>query len=118
MGEGRQELIEVTEDNIMDILERYPLIVIECRASVCSPCTVMERESLKPIIRKITEKYHGRVVFGRVVIDRNPEIARRFDVRSSMTFLLFRYGRLVDRIVGIKVKNVLENKIREILSEK
>ncbi len=108
--------MEVTEDNITDILERYPLVVIEFRTSICSPCAVMERETLKPIIGKIIKKYHGRVAFGRVIIDRNLEIAQKFDVMSSMTFLLFKNGKLADRIVGTKAKNILEERIRENLS--
>lgn len=117
MSGKQQEQVEVTDDNIVEVLGRYPLMVVECRASICSPCTVMERETLKPIIHRIIGKYPGRVVFGRAVIDRNPQILRRFDVRSSMTFLLFRDGRLVDRIFGMKVKDELEDKIKENLHE-
>lgn len=116
MNKEHQEFIEVNKENITEVLEKYPLVVIEFRTGICSPCTVMERETLKPIIGEIAKTYHRRVVFGRVIIDRNPELAQRFDVMASMTFLLFKDGKLVDRIFGTKAKDILEDKIRENLS--
>ena len=61
-------------------------------------------------------KYPGRIFFGRIVIDKNLDLARRFDVRSSMTFLVFKNGKLVDRIAGLQAKNVLGS-IQESLSK-
>lgn len=103
---------KVNKENFSEILEKHPLAVIEFRTIVCSPCTTMEGDKLESVAEKLKEEYKDKVFFGKVLIDKNPEMAQKFDVKSSMTFLFFRKGKLVDRISVFK-EGVLEKEVKK-----
>ena len=62
---------------------------------------------IAPILEDIAKDQEGRVTIAKLNVDENPEIARRFDVMSIPTLLLFKDGEVVNRTVGAKGKNQL-----------
>lgn len=114
--EEESGFIKVNKENFAEILKKYSLMVIEFRTAFCSPCMIMEREKLEPLINKLSRNYKKKVGFGKIIIDKNLELAQKFNVKSSMTFLFFKKGKLVDRFFGVKIKDVLEEKIKKLLS--
>jgi len=51
----------------------------------------------------------------KVDVDRNPQVAARYDVRSIPTLLLFKDGQVVDRVIGMVPKKVLADKLTFLL---
>jgi thioredoxin 1 len=64
-------------------------------ADWCGPCRLVS-----PIIEDLSTEYAGRVNFAKVDIDANQELAAGYDILSIPTVMIFRSGRVVDRIVG------------------
>ena len=56
------------------------------------------------------------MAFGKLNVDENPATAEAFDVMAIPTLLVFRDGKLVDRIVGALPKADLKSKIDQSLS--
>ena len=75
---------------------------------MCGPC-----KAIAPRIEELSEKYAGRVFFGKVDIDKNPKTVERFGVESFPTLLLLKKGKEVDRIVGSAPKRAIEKAVNQ-----
>jgi len=102
-----KEPIEVTDGNFIELLEKYPLLVVDCWASWCMPCKILE-----PVIEELAGEYAGRVVFGKLNVDENRELAMKFGIMSIPTLLFFKEAQAVDTLVGAVPKEQIEAKIR------
>jgi thioredoxin 1 len=55
--------------------------------------------------------YAGRVIFGKLNVDENGEVATQYQIMGIPTLLVFKDEKLVDRIVGAMPRQMLEPKI-------
>ena len=85
-------------------------VLVDCWADWCGPCHM-----LAPTIDALARDHAGRVLVAKLDVDANPAVAGRYDVRSIPTMLLFKDGRLVDRLVGVQPRAAIEAKLREIV---
>ncbi len=85
-------------------------ILIDFWAEWCGPCTMVA-----PILDEIADEQAGKFTIGKLNIDDNPEAARRFDVMSIPTMLVFQDGVPVKRIVGAKGKAQLLQDLAEFI---
>jgi thioredoxin 1 len=98
--------IVVSDRNFDQTTKSYPLLVVDCWAAWCAPC-----RAISPIVDELAKEYSGKVVFGKLNVDENPETTNRFGVMAIPTLLVMKDGQEVDRVVGIIPKNQLEAKI-------
>ena len=98
--------IVVSDRNFDQTTKTYPLIVVDCWAAWCAPC-----RAIAPIVEELAKEYSGKVVFGKLNVDENPETTQRFGVMAIPTLLVMKNGQEVDRVVGIVPKNQLEAKV-------
>ena len=56
-------------------------------------------------------EFEGRAVVGKVDVDKEGEIAMQFGIRNIPTLLIFKNGEVVDKQVGVALKNVLAGKL-------
>jgi len=98
--------IVVSDRNLEQTVKSYPLVVVDCWAAWCAPC-----RAIAPIVDQLAKDYTGKVVFGKLNVDENPETAQRFGVMAIPTLLVMKNSKEVDRVVGIVPKSELEAKI-------
>ena len=98
--------IVVSDRNFDQTVKNYPLIVVDCWAAWCAPC-----RAIAPIVEELAKEYSGKVVFGKLNVDENPETAQRYGVMAIPTLLVMKEGKEVDRVVGVLPKNQLEAKV-------
>ena len=98
--------IVVSDRNFEQTVKSYPLIVVDCWAAWCAPC-----RAIAPLVDEMAKDYCGKVVFGKLNVDENPETAQKFGVMAIPTLLIMKNGQEVDRIVGVLPKNQLEAKV-------
>jgi thioredoxin 1 len=55
--------------------------------------------------------YAGKILFGKLNVDENIEVATEYQIMSIPTLLVFKDGKLVDRIVGAMPRPMLEQRI-------
>jgi thioredoxin 1 len=101
--------IVVSDRNFEQTVKSYPLVVVDCWAAWCAPC-----RAIAPVVDQLARDYSGKVVFGKLNVDENPETAQRFSVMAIPTLLVMKNAKEVDRIVGVFPKNQLEEKIHSL----
>lgn len=100
--------VEVTDLNFNDVIKSSRLVVIDCWAQWCAPCRMMA-----PIVDELAREYAGKVLFGKLNIDENQRMPAEYQIMSIPTFLIFREGVFVGRIIGAMPKKALEQKIAQ-----
>lgn len=81
-----------------NVLESDVPVVVDFTAAWCPPCRAM-----KPILRELAEE-RDDVRFVEVDVDAHPSVAARYDVLSMPTFVVFRGGEPVGKLVGARPK--------------
>ena len=104
------EAIELTDANVDQALQRFPLIVVDCWAPWCGPCRMMT-----PVIDELAREYAGKIVFGKVNVDENGQTAMKYGIRSIPALLIFQDGKVVDQIIGAQPKQALEPQLTKYL---
>jgi thioredoxin len=85
-------------------------VLVDFWAEWCGPCKMVS-----PILDEIASENTGKLRLGKINIDENLELARRFDVMSIPTMILFKDGEPKLRIVGAKGKGQLLNELHPFL---
>jgi thioredoxin 1 len=65
-----------------------------------------------PIIDELAREYAGKVVFGKLNVDENPQTAMQFGIMSIPTLLIMKNGKEIDRIIGALPKHSIEERLR------
>lgn len=73
-----------------------PLAMVDFWADWCGPCKM-----LSPVVESIGSQYEGKVLVGKVNMDEEPELARRFGVMNIPTVVFLKNGQEIDRKVGV-----------------
>jgi thioredoxin 1 len=102
--------IDVTDENINTILSSQKPLLLDFSAEWCGPCKMMS-----PVVELIAKEVDGKAIVGKLDIDSNPNTAARFGIRNFPTFLFFKDGKLVDRVIGAVPKSVLDQKVKSLL---
>lgn len=100
-------LVEITDDNFERIRKENSRLIVDCWAEWCGPCRM-----LAPIFEKLATEYSGKIVFGKMNTDRNPELVRRFRIMAIPTLLFLKDGEVVDQIVGVVPKEEIAEAIK------
>jgi len=83
-------------------------VLVDFWAEWCGPCKM-----IAPILEEIAEEQGDAVTIAKLNVDEAGDIARRFEVMSIPTLILFQNGEPVKRIVGAKPKQALLDDIAE-----
>ncbi len=102
--------VEITDATFKETIQNHPLVVVDCWAPWCGPC-----QMVAPVIEEMARDYAGRILFGKLNVDENREVATQYQIMGIPTLLVFKNGKLVDRIVGAMPRQILEPKIRRYL---
>jgi thioredoxin 1 len=70
---------------------------------------------IAPALEEIASEHRGKVTVAKLNVDDNPDTARRYEVMSIPTLLVFRDGAPVKRLVGAKGKGQLLQDLAEFI---
>jgi thioredoxin 1 len=86
-------------------------VLVDFWAEWCGPCKM-----IAPTLAEIATEQRGKLTIGKLNVDDNPDTARRFDVMSIPTLLVFKDGKQVKRLVGAKGKGQLLQDLAEFIA--
>jgi thioredoxin 1 len=85
-------------------------VVVDFWAEWCGPCKI-----IAPILDEIATEQAGKLRVAKLNVDDNPDVARRFDVMSIPTLIVFKDGQPDKRMVGAKGKGQLLEELSDYL---
>ena len=100
MADGLLTVTDITFDE--EIKGSTGAILVDFWAEWCGPCKM-----IAPILEEIASEQGDALRVAKLNVDDAPEVARRFEVMSIPTLILFRDGEPQHRIVGAKGKHQL-----------
>ncbi len=68
--------------------------LVDFWAEWCGPC-----KSMHPVFESLSKKYPD-IKFARVNVDSNQNISMKYAVQSIPTFIMFKSGQIVDKMMG------------------
>ena len=86
-------------------------VLVDFWAEWCGPCKM-----IAPALEEIASEHAGKLQIAKLNVDDNPDTARRFDVMSIPTLLVFKDGQQVKRLVGAKGKGQLLQDLAEFIA--
>lgn len=87
------------------------LHLVDFWAEWCGPCR-MQGPILEELSRELGPN-EGQI--SKVNVDENSDLAVRYGIQSIPTMLIFRDGRVVDRLVGVRMKEDLKKELHSYL---
>jgi thioredoxin 2 len=81
-------------------------VLVDCWAPWCGPCRMVG-----PIMDQLAAESNGRYRIAKLNVDENPRVASQFHIQSIPTMLIFKDGKLVDRLVGAQPKPAIAEKL-------
>jgi thioredoxin 1 len=108
MGSATVNLSDATFDE--EVQGASEPIIVDFWAEWCGPCKM-----IAPILEEIATEQAGKLKVAKLNVDDNPDAARRFDVMSIPTLIVFQDGQAKKRLVGAKGKGQLLQELAEFL---
>lgn len=102
--EGQGEWIKQTT-----IMTSKPM-VIDFFATWCGPC-----KELAPVLDEIEKNHTGEVIFKRIDVDQEQELAQEFGIQAIPTLMFITPKGEYQTLLGLQPADVIEGKISELL---
>ncbi len=81
------------------------LTLVDFWATLCGPCRMVS-----PIVEELASETPD-VTFAKVDVDENPDVAMGLGITSIPTLMLFKNGKLVDKLIGARPKQDIKQMI-------
>ena len=103
-------MLELTNSNFQkEVLESDKPVLVDFWAPWCGPC-----QQMSPIIEELAEEHKDKgVKIVKLNVDEAGDVSSKFGIMSIPTFILFRDGKVVDKLIG----DVGKEKLKELLQK-
>ncbi|HPE76654.1 MAG TPA: thioredoxin [Draconibacterium sp.] len=103
--ETSKKIVTLGNKNFKLALKKEVLLV-DFWAPWCGPCKMVA-----PTLNEIAETEKD-ITIGKVNVDNNQDLAKKYKVRNIPTMVIFKNGIEVGRIVGVKTKKAILSQVR------
>ena len=106
-----ENIIHTSDANFQDdVLNSDTPVLVDYWAEWCGPCKM-----IAPILEEIASEQGEHIQIAKLNVDEAGDIARRFEVMSIPTLIVFDEGVPTKRIVGAKSKDALLEDLSEFI---
>ena len=97
---------ELTEQNFTQGIHSG-IVLVDFYADWCGPCRM-----LTPVLEKVAEQVKDKAIIVKLDIDKAQKTAANFQVNSIPTLILFKNGKEVGRLVGLRDEKTIKEFIQ------
>ena len=102
-----ESVVELS-DREFDDFTKEEIVLVDFYADWCMPCVMME-----PVIEELSRKFKDKIKFGRINVDDNQELAKKFRIMSIPNFVLLKEGEVIEQFVGSRPIEEFEEKLKK-----
>jgi thioredoxin 1 len=81
-------------------------VLVDFHAEWCGPC-----KAQAPILEQLAKRVGEKARIIKVDVDRNPQVAQKYEVRGVPTLLIFQSGKILWRGSGLRQADELEQRL-------
>lgn len=93
------EIMHVDSKNFEQTINSKEVVLVDFYATWCGPCKM-----LAPILDQVNEEIEGNTLIAKLDIDNSLDVAKEYGVMSVPTMIIFKNGKEVERLVGLRQK--------------
>ncbi len=108
--EDDSEKLQQFNDKNFHLKIKVGVSIVDFWAPWCQPCKI-----LGPIVSELADDIGDNVKVAKLNVDDNQKTAGKYNVRSIPTIIIFKSGKEVQRIVGVKPKHFLKKTVEKYL---
>ena len=96
------EVILTSENYEEEVLKSDLPVLIDFWANWCGPCKAM-----LPVVEEIAKENAGKIKVCKVDVDKEGDLAGKFEIMSIPTFVVIKNGKVTNTLVGLRDKEDL-----------
>lgn len=93
---------QITDANFNQTINSGKVVLVDFWAAWCMPC-----KNLSPVVDQVSAEFNGRAIIGKMDVDSNKETASQYGIKSIPALLIFKDGKLVDRVTSFNKASIV-----------
>ena len=101
------EILHTNTKEFENTLKAGKVVLVDFYATWCGPCKM-----LSPILDDVAAELPENAVIAKLDIDESLDTAKDYNVMSVPTMIIFKEGKEVDRLIGLRQKEQILEAIK------
>ena len=107
--QNQSKFIVKLNDKNFSAVTAKGITLVDFWAAWCKPCVF-----LAPIINDLAEHYQGKIKVAKLDVEANKKTASKYRVMNIPTVIIFKNGKEIERVIGVKPFNYYKKLIDRI----